>query len=466
MKLSFSIPKSAAKSTPKPKPSSEIDIVTQNNGTVKEYVTEFDPSKTLPNSNRNLIIPPKENEWRPHKRMRNHDLLPTLQSDNEGLRFEIATDGHGEDDKSVSYGLNIRQQGSADGDKGDGDEGVKSHQKEESTENLLLEKLKYDLQRLPDDRGFEEFKDVPVEGFGAALLAGYGWHEGRGIGRNAKEDVKVKQYHKRTDKEGLGFVPPASNAASTSVKDRDRQKERKRERDRNEPTDGFFVGKVVRVIAGGKGILGSKGRISKRLDDGRVILKLSETEEEQKLRISDIADLGSREEEKCLRKLKMIQREGKQPNDGDNEKRIAESIKESRESMRRDSGQEKDDRKRWLRNHIRVRIISKDLKGGKFYLKKGQVVDVVGPYLCDISMDETKELVQGIDQDLLETALPRRGGPVLVLYGKHKGTYGNLVQRDLDQETGIVQDSDTHELLNVKLEQIAEYVGDPSYIGY
>lgn len=398
--------------------------------------------------------------------MKNLDLLPTLKSDNEGLRFEIATDGHGEDDKSMSYGLNIRQQSSADGDNGDGEEGLKSYQKVETTENLLLEKLKYDLQRLPEDRGFEEFKDVPVEGFGAALLAGCGWHEGRGIGRNAKEGVKFKQYHKRTDKEGLDFVPPASNATSISVKDRDGQDERKRERVKDGHSDGFFVGKDVRVIAGGKGILGSKGRISKRLDGGRVVVKLSETTEELKLRVSDIADLGSKEEEKCLRKMKTLQIEGKQSKDRHNEKRIIEPITESRESMRRDSGQAKDDRKRWLSNHIRVRIISKDLKGGRFYLKKGEVVDVVGPYVCDISMDETKELVQGIDQDLLETALPRRGGPVLVLYGRHKGVYGKLVQRDLDQETGIVQDSDTQELLNVKLEQIAEYVGDPSYIGY
>jgi G patch domain/KOW motif-containing protein len=58
------------------------------------------------------------------------------------------------------------------------------------------------------------------------------------------------------------------------------------------------------------------------------------------------------------------------------------------------------------------------------------------------------------------------GGPVLVLYGKHRGAYGNLVQRDLDREVGVVQDYGSHELLNVKLEQIAEYVGDPSYIGY
>ncbi|XP_019053032.1 PREDICTED: protein MOS2-like [Nelumbo nucifera] len=63
------------------------------------------------------------------------------------------------------------------------------------------------MKRLPDDLGFDEFTTVPVEGFGAALLAGYGWIEGRGVGRNAKKDVKIVQYERRTAKEGLGFKP-------------------------------------------------------------------------------------------------------------------------------------------------------------------------------------------------------------------------------------------------------------------
>lgn len=99
-------------------------------------------------------------------------------------------------------------------------------------------------------------------------------------------------------------------------------------------------------------------------------------------------------------------------------------------------------------------------------MKKGEIVDVVGPSICNISIDGSRELVQGVSQELLETALPRRGGPVLVLYGKHKGVYGSLVERDLDEETGVVRDADSHQLLNVRLEQIAEYIGDPSYLGY
>ncbi|WCJ31013.1 D111/G-patch domain-containing protein [Euphorbia peplus] len=459
MKLSFSIP---SKSNPKPK----SDTLPQNNGLQRHFVTEFDASTTLATSNRTIIIPPKENEWHPHKRMKNIDLLPSLQSDNDGLRFESATIPEDADDGTITYGLNLRDQSNPDGDD-DAQEGVKSQQKHESTENMLLEKLRYDLDRLPDDRGFAEFEDVPVDGFGAALLAGYGWFEGRGIGKNAKGDVKVKEYHKRADKEGLGFVASASNTKNDKDRDRPKEKKIERERERERDRDGFSVGKEVRVIDGGRDILGSKGKILERLDGGFVVVKLLDSREEVKLRVSDIADLGSREEERCLRKLKSLQIETKKVKGRETKKRVSESNEASGGSLRRESDiKSKDERIRWLRNHIRVRIVSKDLKGGRFYLKKGEVVDVVGPYVCDISMDDSKELVQGVNQDLLETALPRRGGPVLVLYGKHKGAYGNLVERDLDRETGVVQDLDTHEMLNVKLEQVAEYIGDPSYVGY
>ncbi|KAD4178475.1 hypothetical protein E3N88_27066 [Mikania micrantha] len=59
---------------------------------------------------------------------------------------------------------------------------------------------------IPDDRGLGEFDDVPVEDFARAYLKGYGWCEGRGIGKNAKEDVKVVEYTNNAAGEGLGFV--------------------------------------------------------------------------------------------------------------------------------------------------------------------------------------------------------------------------------------------------------------------
>ncbi|KAJ6308371.1 hypothetical protein OIU76_018035 [Salix suchowensis] len=418
MKLSFSIPSNSSSKAKKPVGESDDD-------NTKQYVTEFDPTKTL-QVTRTPVIQPIENEYQPHKKMKNIDLLlhPDPSTD---LRFELQTLSSDSPD-SMSFGLNLRQPT------------VTSLTKEARVEDVMLEKLRHDLKRLPEDRGFEEFEEIPVEDFAKALLKGYGWHEGRGVGKNAKEDVKIKHN---------------SGSVGDSVKEN--------ESERNK--DGFSVGKEVRLIFGKKENLGLKGTIVKRLGSDSIVLRVEKSGESVKVRVSDVAELGSGEEEKCLKELKELKiREEKKPNDGDREQ---QPVKESRESLKiGNGGFIKERGVQWLRSHIRVRIISKDLKGGKLYLKKGEVVDVVGPSKCDVSMDESRELVQSVDQDLLEVALPLLGDPVLVLNGKHKGVYGNLVQRDLDREVGVVQDYGSHELLNVKLEQIAEYVGDPSYIGY
>lgn len=81
----------------------------------------------------------------------------------------------------------------------------------------------------------------------------------------------------------------------------------------------------------------------------------------------------------------------------------------------RDKSVENLERVDWLRSHIRVRIVSQELKGGALFFKKGVVLDVVGPGVCNVRVDESGELVQGVDQELLEAVLPRRGCHVLVL---------------------------------------------------
>ncbi|GMI83068.1 modifier of snc1, 2 [Hibiscus trionum] len=466
MKLSFSLP---SKSKPSQKAAIANPSAAQEDQNRKEFVTEFDPSKTLTDSKPSFVIPPKQNEWRPYKKMKNLDL--PLQSDaSRDLQFELDSSSIDPNSESgIAFGLNVRNNST----KSEVDNMEVAPESAAPVETVLLQSFKEDMERLPEDRGLEEFEDMPVEDFGKALLAGYGWVEGRGIGKNAKEDVKVKQYERRTDKEGLGF-------SSKEFKSKDRSKDRvhgsknvkenlEKEERVKEAGDGFSVGKDVRVIEGRE--MGSKGTIMEKLGGNWIVLKLKNKDEEVKFRISEIADLGSREEEKCLRKLELKIKEEKLSKHKGGERR---SSKRSIESEKRIETQVNVERTRsngdrgvsWLRSHIRVRIISKSLAGGRLYLKKGQVVDVVGPYMCDISMDESKELVQGVEQELLETALPRRGGPVLVLYGRHKGVYGNLVERDLDREMGVVRDADSQDLLNVKLEQIAEYMGDPSYLGY
>ncbi|XP_038888213.1 protein MOS2 [Benincasa hispida] len=477
MKLSFSLSSKSSSSSSKPnliRPSKEFDDKTLDHGGFgdsKEYVNEFDASKPLSETSgksRKLVIPSLENEWRPLKRMKNLEV-PLDQSVESDLKFESASGLDPAEDSKMSYGLNVRQ--SVDGMKiTDESKSAEEPPRPAPLEVIMLEKFKADLERLPEDRGFEDFEEVPVESFAAALMEGYGWRQGRGIGRNAKEDVKVKEYNRRTDKQGLGFVSDVPVGISKEEeKDRGRERERNRDGDsvkenRDRESNGLAsIGKHVRIVGGRDA--GLKGKIMEKLDSNWLVLKLSKRDEHIKLKVraTDVVELGSKEEEKFLKKLEELK--VKDENTGHKRRREAERVEEKRENGTRDK-EKRNKRLSWLTSHIRVRIISKEFKGGKFYLKKGEIVDVVGPSICDISIDGSRELVQGVSQELLETALPRRGGPVLVLYGKHKGVYGSLVERDLDKETGVVRDADSHELLNVRLEQIAEYIGDPSYLGY
>lgn len=460
-----------------------------------QYITEFDASKTLTPSPQ-ITVPPKENTWNLHMKKKMRNLDPSLQSEDEAaLQFELENPSSNPDPtSSLSFGLNFRS-------KEDGDPKLSSPGRPSSLEEVARQKLREDLTNLPEDRGFDEFKDVPLEGFGAAVLAGYGWKEGQGLGRN-KEDVPVQQYLRRAEGEGLGFVPELA----------DRNQKRKRGGGhRSDPPlvapvgpdgrtrhivgideklvprelKGVFVGKVARVIDGRHA--GLKGKVVEKLrsdfESQTVVLKLLKSGEEVRVGLKQVAEVGSLEEEKFLKELQELKSRGKDKRHG---RREAYSAKkdDGKENGSKDKRRKKDEewhRDRdgsggcredvrspvsWLTSNIRVRIVSKEFKGGRLYLKKGEVRDVVSPTKCDISMDENKELIQGVDQEILETAIPKRGGPVLVLYGKHKGVFGNLVESDKERETGIVRDADTHALLNVRLEQIAEYIGDPSYLEY
>ncbi|KAH6783567.1 hypothetical protein C2S52_008526 [Perilla frutescens var. hirtella] len=427
------------------------------------YVSEFRAGEATPSESKIKPIAPIPNAWRHNKKLKN---LPNLQQisqsngeDGAPREFELDTGSNPEAcDSSVSYGLNLREPSGTGIDVPTGDRG-------ETISEMELRVLREDLENLPDGPGLDEFEDVPVEGFGAALLSGYGWKEGRGIGKNAKQDVIISEVTRKRGRGGLGFtgdLPEPENPIKTNVnagenlvKANGRPEKIKGRNEKHKK--GFVEEKEVRIVKGRE--MGMKAKIVELRNGGDVlVVRMSKSNEKVKVHSRDVVEVGSVEEEKCMRKLKELRVK---------EDDIHKDKKDR--NLARKSGKEvkaRSDSVNWLRNHIRVRIISEELKGGRLFLKKAVVVDVVGPGFCDISVDESRELVQGVDQELLETALPKRGGPVIVLYGRHKGVYGSLLERDSEKETGVIRDAETHELLNVKLEQVAEYTGDPSDIGY
>ncbi|XP_073124879.1 protein MOS2-like [Henckelia pumila] len=326
---------------------------------------------------------------------------------------------------SLAYGLNIRQPPAADG-------GLRPTPDRRAT---ILELKPRQLR--------EDSEKLPVEEFSMVLLSGIGWKVGMGTGCNAKEDVGIYEpvrKHKRwgigyenvvidkdTERGVVGFTwhPSECNGGGAGNLVNEVVKKKR-----------FGIGEVVRIVSG-RG-MGMKGKVVEARRDGAIlVLRLYRKWKKVKVHSKDVSGLGSVEEKKCLRNLMEFK------------------IEEGRA-----------ERVNWLRNDIKVIVMSKKLKGGRLFLQKGVVIDVVKPGVCDIVMDETRELVQGVKQDFMETALPGCGGLVLVLCGIYKGVCGSLLEVDSsgeeEEETGLVLDAKTQEMLNVRLDQMAEYTGHPS----
>ncbi|KAI8575185.1 hypothetical protein K450DRAFT_262937 [Umbelopsis ramanniana AG] len=89
-----------------------------------------------------------------------------------------------------------------------------SDDEEEPTSNLVipseLDVFRNDVQNRPEETSLEEYDQVPVEQFGAALLRGMGWKEGQALGggkAGASEPLAAKNFVRRDALLGLGAKP-------------------------------------------------------------------------------------------------------------------------------------------------------------------------------------------------------------------------------------------------------------------
>lgn len=429
-KLSFSIPTKARPPKPPTHPAAGAGSSATNGKSTsaaaapaQQFVTEFDPSQTLTAAGAPAVIAPLPNSGHfLNQRSRKPSSLPTPEEEAAlaastagGPTFVLDTSTAPDNPSShIGYGLTLRNGADTESEKTLSSTAVVESEKKPPSSardvpsgDLMLRRYKEDMDSLPDHRGIDEFDEVPVEGFGAALLAGYGWSEGKGIGRNNKGDAKVVEYDRRAGTQGLGYNPSEADPKKTR--------------------SGEWV------VGGKKGT--ENGNVKRDRDK-------KDRHEER--------DLSSRQ---------------KRSGDHRAERRPQEKARSARDSREGKSGGDVGNKVRWLQSNIRVRVVNERFSK-RLYLMKGKIVDVVGPTTCDIIMDDGSELVQGVEQDMLETVLPRTNGRVLVLCGKHKGVYGCLVEKNSAEETGLVEDADSKGMIRVKYDQIAEYVGDPELLGH
>lgn len=127
--------------------------------------------------------------------------------------------------------------------------------------------------------------------------------------------------------------------------------------------------------------------------------------------------------------------------------------KQDNESNRKDDKRQKmqsneleDVRKKnWIRRDILVRIISKKVAKGKYYKRKAIINQVHDKYTAEVEIfDSGPDKSDGgdiveIDQECLETVVPKEGKRVRILNGRGRGMLAVLLSVDQDQCRGKLE---------------------------
>tara|TARA_B100000405_G_scaffold283577_1_gene229239 strand:+ start:3856 stop:5337 length:1482 start_codon:yes stop_codon:yes gene_type:complete len=344
-----------------------------------------------------------------------------------------------------------------------------------------LQAFKEDVEDLPEQATLDDYEQMPIEDFGAAMLRGMGWEEGKPVGRNNNGMVAAVEFVPRSGRLGLGADPAPSKQENTKkyikpgesreapatmvlAKGPEGQSRNVKTLDEKlvkleEP--GAREGKRMCVVEGRhRGLTGRVLKVVKQEGrSDRAQLELDTSGEVVTIRTGELADLGTRDADRAMRK-KDDRAGGKKDDRAGGKRDDGEGGKKRERSDRDDVGgaqkREKREEPAWLFASTRVRIVSKSFQGGKYYLKKASVVDVLTPRTCALQL-EGGEVLTDVPQRALETALPKRGGAVVVLVGEHRGQRGTML--DKKGEVAAVQLSEELSVHKISLDHIAEYTG-------
>ena len=107
----------------------------------------------------------------------------------------------------------------------------------------------------------------------------------------------------------------------------------------------------------------------------------------------------------------------------------------------------------WIRRNIVVRIISKKLSGGKYYKRKGVIIRVIDRYMAEVEILDTApdakdggDLIR-IDQDDLETVVPKEGKECRILNGRGRGKRAEVISLDKAKYRGTLKILDSGEIV-------------------
>lgn len=319
------------------------------------------------------------------------------------------------------------------------------------------DKFRKDLSMRAEDvaASSDSYERVPIEEFGAAVLRGMGW-----TGPTKEDDERFASNGpvRREARLGLGAVKKPAEVFDKRGKLIDGKKRKwlgatrdEAERLKAMRRRRFALGEVVRLHKAE-----TRARIIEIRDDDQTALVEIEKTGQRKVEPLNYLDRVSTQ---SLLSERFVQYK-KSGNGGD-----AKST--SKKSHPSSSGHHDREKKRadWLCAGIRVRVVR---DGDPLYRQKGRVIDVIrkdadGPLRAILLLDSSGDVVHdpGIREKHLETALPKDGGRIKAVFGKHKGRTGRLVRRQKQRQTVLLSfDDDEADILEVAMDDVAELCDD------
>ena len=341
----------------------------------------------------------------------------------------------------------------------------------EDDEQILFEK---DVESRPETSTLAEYDSIPVEGFGMGMLRGMGFKKAEGIGGFKKAAIECIEPEIRP--KGLGLGASRSNKDTTKSHGNAEEDlvlakgayvfiERGSRQDKDIDQYGTRYGQV-------DGLNEETARVVVKLALGGMTFSLSEnilrvvpkSEYKEYSKVLNKDQYKKHAEKQKAREVEWEKHRSEREHK--NKRDRSRSPLDSKYSSERDytNGHiEHRGRKRtWLRPQLKVRIVDKQYKGGKYYKSKVIVEDVLNPQncVCRTIDGEGSKVLENVDPSACETIIPKENGIVMIVGGKYNGQLGEILLRNKRAAIADVQLLIDKEVVKLDFDDVCEFTGD------
>ena len=420
-----------------------------------EYITAIDKKQiesTKPVKRKEALVIPliQNNNWREQAKERNESKKKTkTKPKDDGNNRELEVEEEAKEEPGLDLEEKARQELVDEARELNENFVERSRSSNKVIPLLLINKVpdgfeeddNFDVSARPDNPTLDDYSKVPVEEFGMALL--------RGMGFRPEESKTVEPIEVKVRPKGLGLGAELPQTAKPKVTGSNTSEKLELKigahvlilaqqfKDFYGTIQGFdedLSRASVRLAINSSSVdvpiftlqLVSKEEFKK---EGKVLNRSSYTK--YKKETSDYPE----KEENGRKEYREKSPEGRE---WKNEKSSSSKEKSFSSKEKLSSSKEKSFSS-WIHPGLKVRIIDKYYKKGRYYEKKVAIQEVLTPNNCNCVTDRGEKLEE-IESRMLETVVPRElGSKVMILDGEYKREIGKIVDRNRDKHEATVQ---------------------------